>query len=130
VLLFVILTLSLPPTTADSVDPLRPLAASATIAGGTTLVSWVPGQAHADSFNVYGINRSGTLVLLRNVPSPQDSTTLISDGAYRAYAVTGVAGPTESSAAMLYIHLCSVDFEVFPPNVWAGCDPIIEGPLP
>lgn len=74
-----------------------PAAASAIVTLTQAVVSWVPGPELADFYNVYGITASGAAVTLAQSAGPvPDAASLVVDGSYATYAVTGVRDGVES----------------------------------
>jgi hypothetical protein len=104
-----------------TIDPLAPVSVTAVVLDGVVDVTWVPGLQPADSFNVYGVDPSGALTFIQTMPSNETKVAL--SQLFPNYAVSGIAGTTESSAARTSVVPC-ISAELFPPSVGVGsCGP-------
>jgi hypothetical protein len=90
-LLLALFVLLLPVAAADDASFAPRLAVAALASDAQALVAWLPGDAPAESYNVYGLTPNGP-VLLAATPAGQ---ALVPAG-FAAYAVSGVSGGVES----------------------------------
>jgi len=104
---------------AHATEPFAPLVASATFAPNAQMVvSWVPGEEPADSFNVYGFTDGGGMVLLKQ--GVTDLSVTVPSG-FGSYAVSGVSQGNESGPVPAISPECEVFIHYDPPGAGYWC---------
>lgn len=88
------------------------------------LVAWTTGTALADTYRIYGISAGGGRTLLGEVPPTEsDAGSLLVEGGFTTYAVSGVLDGQESAPTYAARTECvTLEIDVVPPGV--GVDPL------
>lgn len=104
----------------ETVDPVRPIAATAVGLGSSALVAWVPGAEAPDFFRIYGV-RDETLAFLSVADADAMSATV--EGSFARYVVTAVRDGVESDPALAVVGFDLVCVTVepgIPPGIAVG----------